>query len=145
MIALLIGAGGCKNGESASDGSAVPPDLEIIFGQQGTFAGRGMGYSIDANGNVVRWEGKYPGEVTEAEATIDSKQVRRLWRRAEDIEFLSMQDQAMATVYSFISVTAGGESRRVTWAERDADAPTPAQEFFDECMETAREALGENR
>lgn len=146
MIALLMGAGGCKTGEeSASTGSDVPSDLEIVFGQQGTFAGRGMGYSINAAGEVVRWEGKYPGELKEARAAIDPKHVRRLWHRAEEIEFLSMQDQTMATLHSFISVSAGGESRRVTWAERAEGSPTPAQDFFDECMETARMALGENR
>lgn len=146
MIVLLLGAGGCKNGEkSASAGSAVPSDLKIVFGQQGTFAGRGMGYSIDAVGDVVKWEGKYPGEIREAQAEIDPKQVRRLWHRAEEIDFLSMKDQAMATAHQFITVSAGGESRRVTWVARDEDAPTPAQAFYDECMATARAALGEPR
>lgn len=144
MIASLIG--GCKNGEeSASARSDVPTDLEIVVGQQGTFAGRGMGYSINALGEVVRWEGKYPGEIIEDHATITPKQVQRLWHRAEEIDILSMKEQSMASIHSFITVSAGGESRRVTWTEREEDAPTPAQALFDECMETARAALGENQ
>ena len=143
LLLIVLSMAGCKNGEeSASDGGDVPPDLEIIFGQQGTFAGRGMGYSINAAGEVVRWEGKYPGEIAEAETTIAPKQVKRLWQHAEDIGFLSMQDQAMATTYYFISVSAAGESRRVTWVGREKDAPTPSQTFFDKCMETARAAFG---
>lgn len=139
VIALLFFAG-CKSGDRAA---GVPSDLKIVFGQEGTFAGRGMGYSIDAFGEVVRWEGKFPEEVVEARAKIDHRQVRRLWRRAEEIGFLHMQDQAMATVTSFITVTARGDSRRVTWTERDDTSLTPAQEFFDECMSVAKAAFGE--
>lgn len=144
LILLPAAAGGCKSGEeSASAETAVPSDFQIIFGQQGTFAGRGMGYTIDAEGVVVKWEGKYPGEVKEAVAGINADQVRRLWKHAEEIGFLSMQDQAMATAHSFVSVTAEGESRRVTWVDRDVDDPTPAQVFFDECMKTAQAAFAE--
>ena len=144
MIIMVSAGAGCKHSEtSVSADEEVPPDLLIMFGQQGTIAGRGAGYSIDAAGEVVRWEGKYPGEDTTAAAAVDYEKVHQLWNRARDIGFLSMQDQEMATMYYFVSVSAGGESRRVTWTARDQDAPTPAQAFYDECMETARIALGE--
>lgn len=142
MVMMLTGAG-CKGGENAAENASIPSDLRIIVGQQGTFAGRGMGYTIDAAGNVSRWEGKYPGEIVQADTTIDRGQVEQLWRRAEEIGFLSMQDQEMASMYNFVSVRAGGESRRVTWTKREEDAPTPAQAFYDECMQTAKSAFGE--
>lgn len=144
MIIMLSAGAGCKHGEgSGSADGEIPSDLLIIFGQQGTIAGRGAGYSIDAAGEVVRWEGKYPGEDTTAAAAVGRDHVRMLWDRARDIGFLSMEDQAMASMYYFVSVTADGESRRVTWTPRGQDAPTPAQSFYDECMEVARLALGE--
>lgn len=144
MIIMLSAGAGCKHGErSGSADTQLPPDLLIMFGQQGTFAGRGAGYSIDAAGDVVRWEGKYPGEDTTAAAAVGRDQVQELWNRAREIGFLSMQDQEMASMYYFVSVTAGGESRRVTWTAREQNASTPAQAFYDECLETARLALGE--
>ncbi len=151
---LLMGYGGCKQTEQKptmeeerqtvrTGSDDVPADLKIIFGQQGTFAGRGMGYSINAGGEVLRWEGKYPEENTEASATVDAAHVQRLWKYAQEIGFLEIQEQAMATVNNFITLTAGGESRRVTWVQRDEDALTPAQKFYDECMVVAKTALGE--
>ena len=139
-LAMLFFAG-CKSGGQTT--RSVPSDLRIVFGYEGTFAGRSMGYSITAAGQVVRWEGKYPEEVVEATARIDRKHVERLWRRAEEIEFLRMKEQAMATVSSFITVSAQGDSRHVTWAERDETDLSPPQEFFDECMSVAKAAFNE--
>jgi hypothetical protein len=139
-MALLLLVG-CKSGDQSA--RRVPSDLRIVFGYDGTFAGRSMGYSINALGEVVRWEGKYPEEVVEATARVDRKHVERLWRRAEEIDFLKMQEQAMATVNSFITVSARADSRRVTWVNRDETALTPVQEFFDECMSVAKAAFDE--
>ncbi len=142
---MLVGLAGCKCGESSSSssGQEIPADLTILFGRQGTFAGRSMGYSINADGDVVRWEGKFPGENQLAAATVGRHEVRRLWRRAEEIGFLQMKEQAMATEGLFITLSAGGESRRVTWVARAGEAKTPVQAFFDECMDVAKTALGE--
>ncbi len=143
LVMVMLGIDGCKHSEKNPSVEEIPSDLQIIFGQQGTFAGRSMGYSIYGDGQVVRWEGKYPEENKEATATVDADHVRRLWKRAQEIGFLEMSDQAMATVNTFITLTADGESRRVTWVDRDANAPTPAQKFYDECVDVAKKALGE--
>ena len=145
LAVSLMGANGCKHAEESASAEEIPSDLKIVFGQQGTFAGRGMGYSIDASGEVVRWEGKFPGENTEASATVEENHVRSLWNHAQEIGFLEMQDQAMSTINYFVTLTANGESRRVTWIERNEDALTPAQRFYDECRAVARSALGEDR
>jgi len=140
IIACLTGS--CKQGEKTSSMTQeIPSDLKIIFGQQGTFAGRSMGYSINGTGEVIRWEGKYPEEHTEATATVSEDEIQRLWRHAQKIGFLEMKEQAMSTVNMFITVTADGESRRVTWVGRDEDALTPAQKFYDECLAVAKAAL----
>ena len=141
---LLMSLAGCKCAEKmASSDNGVPADLKITFGREGTFGGRSMGYSITGDGQVIQWEGRYPEERTEATASIDTAHVRTLWEHAEAIGFLNLRDQAMATVSSFITLSAGGESRRVTWTARDENALTPAQEFFDACMEVATNALEE--
>ena len=137
---LLMGMSGCKHGEKTPS-DAIPSDFSITCGIQGTFAGRSLGYSIDALGEVVQWEGKYPGEIRQATAMLDRKEVGRLWQRAEDIKFLQMKEQAMTVEGSFVTVSAAGESRRATWAALDEREPTPAQTLFDECMSMARTAL----
>ncbi|MBT8400971.1 MAG: hypothetical protein KJO98_10890 [Rhodothermia bacterium] len=141
---LLMGSNGCKHTEENRPmTSEVPSDLKIIFGQQGTFAGRGMGYSIAGSGEVLRWEGKYPEENIEASAVTDSGHIQSLWQRAQEIDFLEMRDQSMSTVHYFVTMTANGESRRVTWVERNEESLTQAQEFYEECRAVAMSALGE--
>lgn len=121
----------------------IPEDLNIIFGRQGTFAGRSMGYSIEADGRVTRWEGKYPGEIEQANAAISEDELRRIWKRIEAIGFLEMSYQAMTTEGPFMNVTAGGESRRVTWTGQSDDLPAGVQDLYDDVMDVARTALGE--
>lgn len=142
IMAFLVAPGGCKQGEKASAMSEdIPSDLKIIIGQQGTFAGRSMGYSINADGAVLRWEGKFPEEHVEARASAPEAQVEQLWKHAREIGFLQMQEQVMSTVNTFVNVTANGESRRVTWDRRDENALTAAQQFYDACMEVAAGAF----
>ena len=142
VILLLMGFAGCKGGSKAtSSPDTVPGDLKIIFGRMGTFGGRSMGYSISGNGDIVRWEGKYPEENIQANAKADTESVRRLWARAEEIGFLQLKYQDMTVVGSFINVTAGGESRRVVWGDQDDGVPTGVKEFYEECLEVARKTI----
>jgi len=142
ILLLALSFGGCKQGEKTSaQANPVPEDLKLTFGQSGGFAGRMMGYSIDAGGTVVRWEGKYPEENRQATSTLDQAQVQQLWDHATAIELLEMQEQVMDNIVWFVTVTAEGESRRVTWNKQDPEAPV--QQFFNACMDLAKTALGE--
>ena len=143
MLGITVSAG-CKRGEkAASTEMSIPADLKIVLGHTGGFAGRSMGYSIYANGDVLKWEGKYPEENRQATAIVDQDHVQQLWNHASEIKILEMQEQVMGNVTWFITVTADGESRRVTWAKRDEEALTPAQQFFDDCMEVAETVVEE--
>jgi len=145
LVVCVLMVAGCKQSEqSASGGDPVPDDLKIMFGLHGAEAGRDRGHSINADGEVIQWVGLYPEQNRQATGRADAEEVRRLWSHADSIGFLEMEEQVMAAAYWFISVSANGESRRVTWVERDDAAPTPAQEFFDACSEVAQTALGKD-
>lgn len=139
-VLLLAGLVGCKSGErAASDEDPVPTDLKMVFGMQGS--ARMQGHSIAADGTVSRWEGLFPEQNVQARSEVDRDEVRRLWHYVQRSGFLEMQEQAMAQSFWFITVTANGQSRRVTWTDRADQNPADAQALFDACLEVARKAL----
>jgi hypothetical protein len=138
LAALMLA--GCKSGERATaDDEAVPPDLKVVFGMQGS--ARMQGHSISADGTVSRWEGLYPEQNVQARSSADREEVRRLWQQVQRVGFLDMEEQAMAQSFWFITVSANGKSRRVTWIDRTDQGPVGAQALFDACLDVARKAL----
>lgn len=115
---------------ATADSSTMPNDLIIVTGQTGGFAGRMRGYSIRADGRVWRWEGKHVEENVLAEATMPPEVVDSLWRRVQASDFFS-QSQQVREERAFLSVTADGESRHVSWTATPIDsADTPIGQLY---------------
>ncbi|NNE33792.1 MAG: hypothetical protein HKN13_01050 [Rhodothermales bacterium] len=149
FLSFAVLGSGCKHSEKQMDDPnlaasvEVPSDLQIIAGQSGGFAGRSTGYTFSADGSVVEWEGKYPGENERATAPADLKRASSLWQHATDAAILQTTQQAVGNMTWFVTVTAGGESRRVSWAEwpEEGGALSDAQVFYNKCVEMAKDAL----
>ena len=141
LVALLLASGpGCKHSEKAM---AAPSDLQIMVGQGGGFAGRMTGYTIGADGSVVEWEGKYPGENKRADAPADKERAAALWQQAVEANILETSQQEVGNMTWFVNVRADGQTRRVSWSEWPEDRTTlsDAQAFYNACVEAARAAL----
>ena len=147
--ALVLTAAACKNSDQRAQGAGtpgaeeVPGDLEITFGQTGGFAGRMTGYTMLADGSLPEWEGKFPGENKRRTAPADSERAASLWRLATEAAILETSEQATGNMTWFVTVSAGGESRQVSWAgwPADGEAQTPAQRYYETCLEVAKAAL----
>lgn len=142
-LALCVAGSGCKHSQKAM---AVPDDLQITIGQGGGFAGRMTGYTIAADGSIVQWEGKYPGENKRGEAPADEKRAATLWSQATEAGLLTSSEQEVGNMTWFVSVTADGESRRASWASWPDTGTTmsEAQEFYRACLEVASAAVNGN-
>jgi len=142
LAALLVAStvGGCKHSEKAM---SVPSDFQIMVGQEGGFAGRMNGYTFEADGSVVQWEGKYPGENTRADAPADKERAETLWKQAVEANIMQTSQQEVGDMTWFVSIRADGETRRVTWAgwPEEGQPLTDAQQFYNNCVEAAKSAL----
>ena len=147
--AATMTGSGCKNSDQRSHDASqyatliVPADLEITIGQTGGFAGRMRGYTIAADGSLSEWEGKFPGENKRRSAQADSARAALLWRLAKEADILQTSQQAVGNMTWFVTVSAGGESRQVSWARwpEDASDQTKAQRYYESCLAAAKSAL----
>lgn len=140
----LVCMPGCKNGENVSRSEvALPPDFDIIVGQTGGFAGRMTGYAVNADGVVMEWEGKHAKENVRRESASDPARALALWRDAAEVGILQMTQQATGEATWFVALTAGGESRRVSWSSWPSDPAdmTEAQRFYNTCVDLAKKTL----
>ncbi len=135
---------GCKNGENVSRSEvALPADFDIIVGQTGGFAGRMTGFAVNADGVVMEWEGKHAKENIRRESAPDPTRALTIWRDATEAGILQMSEQAAGEATWFVALTAGGESRRVSWSSwpSDPEDMTEAQRFYNRCVELAKSTL----
>lgn len=149
LVLVCIVGGLCLTAACASEQpaqrtaeqAALPIDLLIVAGQTAGLAGRMRGYSVRADGRVRRWEGKYIEENVLAESTAAPEVVDSLWRRVQDSDFFS-QSQQVREEGAFLSVTADGDSRRVSWTAVPSDTSDAAlAQLYVSVQQHARDAL----
>ena len=143
-LAVLLGTACSPTGEIASDSSTETPpaDLVVLFGRHGVGGSGVAGYTIRADGTVLRWEGIAPESTVLAEGRVGADRVQALWDHLRAVGFWERQQQAMNPTH-FITATANGESRRVTWHAPIGAAPpdTDVQRLYDDFDGVARSAF----
>ena len=150
LVSLLLLS--CSNKEKMSSSTnllsssamhQVPGDFKMTMGMGGLPGGRLMGYSIDASGSLRQWEGKYPEENIQREATMASDQVNELWRQLVDSQYFEMERQSGGAAGTFMNVVANGEVHRISWSNPLGTKPqaTEWQQLYDDCMEMVQQTL----
>lgn len=144
-VATLCLAAACTSDRhprgDAADGPVTPDDLLVVVGQQAGPAGRVRGYSIRADGRVRQWEGKYVEENVLAEGVVPSDVVDSLWHRVQANDFFAQQQQVLEE-RAFMSVTARGDTRRVSWEAVPADSSeAPLGQLYVSYQAAARAAV----
>ena len=152
VFGFIVVASSCSNKaqvatpdsiQAAYEPAQTPSDFKMMIGRGGGVGGRVHGYSVDGEGIVQKWEGKYPEENIQRTGTLTSDDVHALWRYIEDIDYFSMNQQDMSGIGPFIMVTANGTSHRVSWEIPLGQQPdsTAWQQLYDRCVDMADDVL----
>ena len=125
VASLLVVSGGCSNKKEISQPSSmssmeisndVPEDFKIMWGYEGGGAGQIMGHTIDAEGNVHQWSGKYPEERIDRTSTISMAEVEKTWAHVLEANYFNIDQFDQSGNALFLNVYANGMSHRVSWA-----------------------------
>lgn len=143
LLALLMLAPACSGKKKvnqsaqASSENAIPEDFQLTIGTSGGFAGRMNGYTIEANGTVTQWEGKYPGENTIQTGQLTAEEVASIWHQLEEAAYFEHQQQDEGNMTTFMNARANGTTHRVTWPQQLGEAPSGSkmQQLHATCME----------
>lgn len=143
LLALIILAPACSSKKkinqsaAASSAGAIPADFQLIVGTSGGFAGRMNGYTIEANGAVTQWEGKYPGENVTQTGQLNAEEMAELWHEMEEAAYFDYQQQEAGNMTTFMNARADGKTHRVTWPRQLGEVPAGSkmQVLHAACME----------
>lgn len=139
IVLLLTGCSQKKVASSAetmaSTASSVPDDFELVIGMMGMQAGRMQGYTVNANGIVISWEGKYEGENVRKEVQLTEEQLNTLWAEVEESRFFEQPAGGKGVSSHFVRVMAEGESKRITWNNPPGTQSVagPVQQLYLDC------------
>lgn len=114
------------NKQSTENGQEVPADLRIQFGEGGGFAGMWQGYTIEADGTVLSWQGRAVGEKSEVIGKISKDELQALWREVQSANFFSQSLSETGNMTAIFRVTANDEQHEVSWAATGAQAQPQA-------------------
>ena len=120
-----------------------PEDFQMTFGISGLPAGRMQGYTVHADGKLIQWEGKYPGENVRQEGQLTPEQVHEIWADVESSSYFTQSDMGKGMANHFMNITANGEARRITWNQGPGQPlqEGPVQSLYNACSEVVKAAL----
>lgn len=123
----------------------VPGDLTITLGRGGAPGGRMFGYTVQANGDVTQWEGRYPGENVQRTGSMPEEEVNTLWAQISDAGYFDMYEQDEGGTGLFMSVLADGKTHRVSWAGGPGQLadPSAVQGLYDSCEASVLQSLSQ--
>lgn len=125
-VITCLGSSGCAGSQRAQMHDDVPPDFVIVLGQGGGFSGMWEGHSVRADGTVTAWRG-LDREDERHLGTLSAQQLENIWQRLNHDDLLDRSLAETGNLTSFLEVTAGGSTRRLTWASgADTDDATVA-------------------
>ena len=120
-----------------------PDDFQMTFGITGLPAGRMQGYTVHADGTLIQWEGKYPGENVRREGKLTPDQVNEIWTDVETSSYFTQSDMGKGLSNHFMNITADGESKRVTWNQAPGQPPLEGavQSLYNSCNTVVKAVL----
>lgn len=116
VLGLLFLAGACSNAQQTMEPPVViPEDFRVVFGKGGGFAGLWEGFTVDANGQVLKWMGRYAEDKAQPAGSLGTAQVAELWAHLEAHRFFALQADTRGNMTGVIEATAHADTHRVFW------------------------------
>ncbi len=103
----------------------IPEDFRIVFGNGGGFAGLWEGFTVESNGQVLRWLGRYAEDKAQPAGSLGTAQVAELWMCLENHQFFVTESDVRGNMTGIIEATAHADTHRVFWKPIPSSAKVP--------------------
>lgn len=146
MIGFMVLAVGCRSSRNAEAPVApqqiavledpIPGDLRVSWGSGGGITGRWSGYTIEADGRLMAWQGQLALENPTPAGQVPADSLRAIWKAVSDMHFFDVERTEPANMTSVLEVVAEGRTHRVTWPARVEGiepAVSPIDALFARC------------
>ena len=109
-------AGSASSGTATGTLSSLPADFSCRVGFGGGITGLWSGYTLEADGTVLSWEGRIAGLDPQPAGQIPTEAVQRLWQLVQDRQFMTLRSDTRGNMTYMIEVTAGGRTHTAWWS-----------------------------
>jgi hypothetical protein len=127
-------SGACSKNSKKIDNPVVIPDgFSVMFGAGGGFAGLWNGYTVQADGSVLQWKGRYAEERTAPAGELSPEQMQILWTCLDKHQFFAQDLQDYGNQTAVIRVTTAVDTHRVAWrpvVRESKEAWTPLDSLY---------------
>ena len=118
---LLFQLGACSSAKNTPDPLVdVPENFRVVFGQGGGFAGLWEGFTVQPDGSVLEWQGRYQEDGAKPSGQLDAEQIGLLWQCVEEHDFFTQEQDDRGNMTGHIRIFANADTHQVFWR------PTPA-------------------
>lgn len=145
IFSLLCVSCSKKNKQPDGTPKNVPSDFSIRFGEGGGFTGLWKGYTIQADGTILSWQGRMAGENPKIAGQVSVEQVQALWQEIQNADFFVTQADQKGNMTKFMLVTANSKSHEVSWpgemGQKAASAPNSLEQLQQFCQKIVEQAI----
>lgn len=140
LIGLLCFSLACNRHSNDPTGT-VPADFELVFGSGGGITGLWQGFTLQADGRLLRWNGPMAGANETVAGSVSMDDRRALWNEIEAAKFFEETKDERGNMTRRISVTANEKTHHVYWPMVVGTQETqPLDRLYERCEETASRA-----
>lgn len=130
-LLLLSCSSGRSNG-TMSD--SVPKDFKLSFGEGGGITGRWIGFTIVADGSVLKWDGGRAEENVTARTKLSSEELSTLWQRVKILQHVTDSVLEKGNITYYLRLTANATSREFTWTSNRSESVRNLEELLHYCQ-----------
>ena len=112
----------CSGSKTIQKSPSFPDDLRISIYQGGGVAGIWRGYTIEANGSVMRWQGRLPETNPEVSGQLSPSELHTLWQAIQAADFFNVRLTNTGNLTTFIKIQASGRQNIVSWPSAESQA-----------------------
>jgi hypothetical protein len=105
---------------------------KISFGNGGGFTGNIIEYSIDTNGTITKFEIITKKTITIK--TIEKKDIRNIYRKAEELPLETYEFNYPGNTYNFIKVLKNGKEYYISWGDGKHSVKSEFEEFYNNLL-----------
>jgi hypothetical protein len=141
LISCLVLVLACHPNPSESD-TKTPEDFGLTFGSGGGVTGRWQGFTLEPDGDLVRWQGSMAGANEQPAGTLTGEQRAALWRAIQGAKFFEHNQDERGNMTRRISVTASQKTHHAYWP---MGSTGPGIHDLDRLFETCERIASETR
>ncbi len=133
-IASFMAIWSCSHIRSNNSMQKDPrPEFSLLFGEGGGITGLWQGFTVGADGLILRWEGRVAGENAKTAGFLSRDELVSIWKRSTELGLLAPGISQKGDLTYYVLLTSNGSKKEYTWIEDGSSSSKILHNFYSYC------------